>query len=62
MLLTIYIPTYRRDSLDGCLDSIIYQSNSNIEIIISDNDQDGYARGIAHKYKNYVTDYSVRKQ
>lgn len=62
MLLTIYIPTYKRDSLDGCLDSIIYQSNSNIEIIISDNDQDGYARGIAHKYKNYVTDYSVRKQ
>jgi len=62
MLLTIYIPTYKRDSLDDCLNSIIYQTNSNIEIIVSDNDQDGYARDIACKYNNYVSDYSIRKQ
>lgn len=62
MLLTIYIPTYKRDSLDDCLNSIIYQSNSDIEIIVSDNDQDGYAKDIAYKYKNYVSDYSIRKQ
>jgi glycosyltransferase involved in cell wall biosynthesis len=62
VLLTIYIPTYRRDSLDDCLNSIIYQTNSDIEIIVSDNDQDGYARDIAYKYKNYVSDYSIRKQ
>lgn len=62
MLLTIYIPTYKRDSLDDCLNSIIYQSNSDIEIIVSDNDQDGYAKNIAYKYKNYVSDYSIRKQ
>jgi len=62
VLLTIYIPTYKRDSLDYCLDSIISQTNSNIEIIVSDNDQDGYARQVVYEYKDYITDYSIRKQ
>ena len=62
MLLTIYIPTYRRDSLDDCLNSIIYQTNSNIEIIVSDNDQDGYAKEIVYGYKDYISNYSIRKQ
>ena len=62
MLLTIYIPTYRRDSLDYCLDSIVSQTNSNIEIIVSDNDQDGYARQVVYEYKDYISDYSIRRQ
>jgi glycosyltransferase involved in cell wall biosynthesis len=62
MNLTIYIPTYRRDSLDACLNSIVSQFNTNLEIIVSDNDQDCYASNIVSKYKNYVTEYSVRKQ
>ena len=62
MLLTIYIPTYRRDSLDYCLDSIVSQTNSNVEIIVSDNDQDGYARQVVYEYKDYISDYSIRKQ
>lgn len=62
MLLTIYIPTYRRDSLDYCLDSIVSQTNSDVEIIVSDNDQDGYARQVVYEYKDYITNYSIRKQ
>ncbi len=62
MLLTIYIPTYRRDSLDYCLDSVISQTNSDVEIIVSDNDQDGYAGHIVYEYKDYISDYSIRKQ
>jgi glycosyltransferase involved in cell wall biosynthesis len=62
MNLTIYIPTYRRDSLDACLNSIVSQFNTNLEIIVSDNDQDRYASSIVSKYKNYVTEYSARKQ
>ena len=62
MLLTIYIPTYKRDSLDYCLDSIVSQCNSDIEIIVSDNDQEGYAKDIVYKYKDYISDYSIRKQ
>jgi glycosyltransferase involved in cell wall biosynthesis len=62
MLLTIYIPTYRRDSLDFCLNSIVSQTNSDIEIIVSDNDQDGYAKEIVYKYNDYVSNYSIRKQ
>lgn len=62
MNLTIYIPTYRRDSLDACLNSIVSQFNTNLEIIVSDNDQDRYASSIVSKYRNYVTEYSARKQ
>jgi glycosyltransferase involved in cell wall biosynthesis len=62
MNLTIYIPTYRRNSLDACLNSIVSQFNTNLEIIVSDNDQERYASNIVSKYKNYVTEYSVRKQ
>jgi glycosyltransferase involved in cell wall biosynthesis len=62
MNLTIYIPTYRRDSLDACLSSIVSQFNTNLEIIVSDNDQDRYASNIVSKYRNYVTEYSARKQ
>jgi len=62
MNLTIYIPTYRRDSLDACLNSIVSQFNTNLEIIVSDNDQERYASNIVSKYKNYVTEYSARKQ
>jgi len=62
MKLTIYIPTYKRDSLDACLGSIVSQYNENLEIIVSDNDQDGYANNIAIKYRDYIAEYSVRKQ
>lgn len=62
MKLTIYIPTYRRDSLDACLGSIAPQHNDSVEIIVSDNDQGGYAGDIVYKYKDYVSEYSIRKQ
>jgi glycosyltransferase involved in cell wall biosynthesis len=62
MKLTIYIPTYKRKSLDKCLESIVSQHRNDIEIIVSDNDQDGFARDIVNKYKDYVTEYSIRKQ
>lgn len=62
MKLTIYIPTYRRDSLDDCLSSIISQYNENLEIIVSDNDQGGYANNTVVKYRDYISEYSVRKQ
>jgi len=62
MKLTIYIPTYKRESLDACLNSIASQYSDNIEIIVSDNDQDGFARNIVDKYKNYINEYSIKKQ
>jgi glycosyltransferase involved in cell wall biosynthesis len=62
MKLTIYIPTYKRESLDACLNSIASQHNDHVEIIVSDNDQDGSAGNIVYKYKDYVSDYSIRKQ
>jgi len=62
MKLTIYIPTYRRESLDACLSSIASQHNDRVEIIVSDNDQDGFASNIVYKYKDYVSEYSIRKQ
>ena len=62
MKLTIYIPTYKRESLDACLNSIASQHNDHVEIIVSDNDQDGSAGNIVYKYKDYVSEYSIRKQ
>ena len=62
MKLTVYIPTYRRESLDACLSSIASQHNDRVEIIVSDNDQDGFAGNIVYKYKDYVSEYSIRKQ
>jgi glycosyltransferase involved in cell wall biosynthesis len=60
--LTIYIPTYRRESLDACLNSITSQYNDHVEIIVSDNDQDGFAKNIVYKYEKYISEYSIRKQ
>jgi glycosyltransferase involved in cell wall biosynthesis len=62
MKLTIYIPTYKRDSLDACLESVASQHNNSVEIIVSDNDEGGFARDIVYKYKDYVSEYSIRKQ
>ncbi len=62
MKLTIYIPTYRRESLDACLNSITSQYNDHVEIIVSDNDQDGFAKNIVYKYEKYISEYSIRKQ
>ncbi len=50
MKLTIYIPTFRRVELEACLESIIPQLVEGVEVIISDNDPDGFAKEIASKY------------
>lgn len=48
--LTIYIPTFRRSELDECLASITSQLIDGVEVIISDNDPNGFAKEIAAKY------------
>lgn len=62
MVLTIYIPTYKRESVVQCVESIIGQLTSDVELIISDNDQDGFAGNLLYPYKDYISEYSVRKQ
>ena len=62
MLLTIYIPTYRRESVVHCVESIISQMTDQVELIISDNDEDGFAGNLLYPYSQYITEYSVRKQ
>ncbi len=62
MILTIYIPTYKRESVAQCVESIVGQLTSDIELIISDNDQDGFAGNLLYPYKDYISEYSVRKQ
>lgn len=62
MVLTIYIPTYKRESVVQCVESIIGQLTSDVELIISDNDQDGFAGNFLYPYKDYISEYSLRKQ
>jgi glycosyltransferase involved in cell wall biosynthesis len=62
VILTIYIPTYKRESVAQCVESIVGQLTSDIELIISDNDQDGFAGNLLYPYKDYISEYSVRKQ
>lgn len=62
MPLTIYIPTYKRESVVQCVESIVNQFTNDIELIISDNDQDASAGDLLYPYKEYITEYSVRKQ
>ena len=62
MVLTIYIPTYRRESIVQCVESVVNQFTNDIELIISDNDQDAFASNLLYPYKEYITEYSIRKQ
>ena len=62
MPLTIYIPTYKRESVVQCVESVVNQFTNDIELIISDNDQDAFAGDLLYPYKEYITEYSVRKQ
>ena len=62
MLLTIYIPTYKRESIVHCVESIISQMTDQVELIISDNDEHGFAKNLLYPYSQYITEYSVRKQ
>ena len=52
MKLTIYIPTYQRYELDNCLASIMSQITDDVEVIVSDNDPNGFARHIAARFDN----------
>ena len=62
MILTIYIPTYKRESVAQCVDSIVGQLTNDIELIVSDNDQDAFASNLLYPYKDYISEYSIRKQ
>jgi glycosyltransferase involved in cell wall biosynthesis len=44
------------------VESIVNQFTNDIELIISDNDQDAFAGDLLHPYKEYITEYSVSKQ
>jgi glycosyltransferase involved in cell wall biosynthesis len=48
MLLTIYIPTYKRVELADCLQSIVPQLTDQVEVIVSDND--GSAKEIVSRF------------
>jgi glycosyltransferase involved in cell wall biosynthesis len=48
MLLTIYIPTYKRVELADCLASIVPQLTDQVEVIVSDND--GSAKEIVERF------------
>lgn len=50
MRLTIYIPTYQRHELADCLASIVPQLTQQVELIVSDNDPNGYAKPIVQKF------------
>ena len=50
MKLTIYIPTYQRNELAACLDSIMGQVTDQVEVYVSDNDPSGFARDIVMRY------------
>jgi glycosyltransferase involved in cell wall biosynthesis len=62
MVLTIYIPTYKRESVVQCVESIVGQLTNDVELIISDNDQDAFAGNLLYPYKDFISEYSVRKQ
>ena len=50
MLLTIYIPTFKRPDILACLESIVPQIVDGVELIVSDNDPDGYAEQFVQRY------------
>jgi glycosyltransferase involved in cell wall biosynthesis len=50
MILTIYIPTYRRHELRACLDSITPQMQDGVELYVSDNDPEQSAYSICQEY------------
>lgn len=52
--LTVYIPTYRRTELDACLASIVPQLTDEVELVISDNDPNGFAKPIAQRYPQAI--------
>ena len=60
MLLTIYIPTFNRPDIEPCLASIIPQLTPDVEIIVSDNDPNGYAEQFVKQYPQ--VQYSKRHQ
>lgn len=58
VLLTIYIPTFNRPDILACLESIVPQIVDGVEVIVSDNDPNGYAEQFV---KNYTqVQYSKR--
>lgn len=57
--LTIYIPTFLRVELDACLASIVLQLTDEVEVIVSDNDPDGFGEQIAGRYPQVT--YTRRK-
>lgn len=50
MLLTIYIPTFNRPDIESCLASIVPQLTPDVEVIVSDNDPNGYAEQFVKQY------------
>ena len=50
MLLTIYVPTFNRPDIRPCLASIVPQLVDGVELIVSDNDPDGYAEQFVKQY------------
>jgi glycosyltransferase involved in cell wall biosynthesis len=44
------------------VESVVNQFTNDIELIISDNDQDAFASNLLYPYKEYITEYSIRKQ
>ena len=50
MLLTIYVPTFNRPDIEPCLASIVPQLVDGVELVVSDNDPDGYAEQFVRQY------------
>jgi glycosyltransferase involved in cell wall biosynthesis len=50
VLLTIYIPTFNRLDIGPCLESIVPQLVDGVELIVSDNDPNGFAESFARKF------------
>ena len=50
VILTIYIPTYKRPDIEPCLRSIVPQLVEGVEVIVSDNDPKGFAKPLVEKF------------
>lgn len=50
MLLTIYVPTFNRPDIEPCLASIVPQLVDGVELVVSDNDPDGYAEQFVKQF------------